>query len=300
MISQAFRDRIKAGLKNGFTGGGGAGKYMKWDKGQKRVTRMVPRADPSKDPVVCGEVHYNLADGPTPCPGRGCPVNKALWDIKEDGRADASDLFKSYGAKPQAAWLAIDRNDPERRPQIVSKGFSVKKKNGAADQMMGMFVDETNPEVSLDPSDPENGFDVVMELGGDGTGYTLKAARTNTPLAATKEERDEIITKADALSLDTEFVCTPEHLKILEEAAVKIRNGTLKAESKWGNKAATDGQPQGAPIDTLAMVEAPAGASVTTPPAAPESPPAAPPAASGAKAMADRIRERAQSAGKAA
>lgn len=293
-ISQAFREKLKSGMKNGFTGGGTGGKHMKWDDGQKRVTRLVPRLG-GKDVVVCGEIHYNVTDTPTPCPGRGCPLNKALWDIKEEGRADAGELFKSYGSKPQGAWIAIDRADPERAPKIVSKGFNSKKKNGAADQMMAMFFDETDPNVELDPSDPENGFDIVMELSSDGTGYMLKAARANSPLAPTEVERNEIIAKGEALNLDAEFICTPEHMALLEAAAEKIRNGTLKpSKSKWGTKADSAGQAaSGAQqTDTLAGAEAPA----TPPPSAPAAVPAAPPPASGAQSMAAKIRAQAEAA----
>lgn len=282
-ISQGFRDKLKTGIKNGFTGGG-SGKYMKWEKSQKRVTRMVPRRDPSKDPLVCGEVHYNLADSPTPCPGRNCPVNKVLWDLKEEARPDAGELFKSFGAKQQAAWVAIDRADPDRRPQLVSKGFNSKKKNGAADQMVAMFFDDTDPNnvTDLDPSDPENGFDVVIELNGDGLGYGLKAARSNSPLASTKEERDEIIQAAEALNLDAEFVCTPEHMAILESAAVKLRNGELKAK-KWGDapqKSETSGAPAQNQVDSLSTLETPpASAPAAAQPAAATAPstPATPP-----------------------
>lgn len=301
-LSQEFRERLRKGLNTPQSSD--AGNIMSWSEGQSRTVRMVPRQDPSKDVIVAGDVHF-IGGRPVVCGGkRNCSLCEALWTVKELGRPDSGDLFKSYGLKSHAAWVMVDRADPDLEPRIVSKAFGFRKKDGtaenkgAADKMIDMFFDPVSKQ-DLDPSDPKNGFDIVIELTKQG--YTFTAARSSSPLASTDAKIQEIIAKAESLNLDAQFSQTEEHFKQLEKAAAAVINGTLQAKNKF-SKPGQSNHSTTPPVDTLAMAENASAPDTSTPTAAPAQPaPANPaPASSAAKSMADKIRERAANQGKAA
>lgn len=120
-----------------------------------------------------------------------CPACEAADNFKRGGNPVDRDRAKDY--YPQAKFYAnvLNRNDEASGPKILAFGKKI------WDQLKTIIKD---PREGGDVTNPTNkGFDIIIERAGTGkndTKYTVRPARSDSPLADDPAEAQAIIEKS--------------------------------------------------------------------------------------------------------
>lgn len=116
-----------------------------------------------------------------------CPVCAEADRLKSTGNPVDEERADGLYARRRIYCNAINRAEPEKGPRIAAFGKTVHEP---------LLALRKNEEEGGDYTNPENGFDVVVNRTGTGkndTKYVVTPSRTNTPLASTPEQMQDWI-----------------------------------------------------------------------------------------------------------
>lgn len=162
----------------------GGGDFYKMKVG-RNVLRFLPPPAGQKTPFVVAYQHYvdvPGAQGPVSfvCPRmmakKPCPACAKAEELRRTGNPADSELANRLTPRRRVFANVIDRKEPDRGVQIAAFGKQIHE------QLVGLRRD---PDAGGDFTDPQGGFDIVIERTGTGrldTEYKVYAARRQSPL----------------------------------------------------------------------------------------------------------------------
>lgn len=193
--------------------GQGSGQFFAFKDG-KNVVRFLPGLNgqqafvPFFKHFVKGAADGKIYSGlcPLKMAKLPCVVCTVIARLSRGTDADR-DLADDIGARSKVACNLIDRAAPDAGPQLAEIGQSIYK---AVKDIM-----RTNGE---DPTDPNDGFDCVIEKTGSGlkTEYKTIAQRKNSPLHPDERQIEEWAMDASDLG---KFLILPDEATQLEKLA---------------------------------------------------------------------------------
>lgn len=182
----------------------GQGDFMKLSVG-RNVIRILPPKPGKRDPFRVIYKHFIELPGVEKmsfvCPRaeakKPCPACKKVDELRASGAPADYELAGEILAQRNVYCNVIDRANPEKGVQILRIGKQMHE------QLLALRTDEQDGGNYTHPVD---GFDIIIERVGTGkkdTRYTLKPARSNSPLAddaTVAEEWLESMRDLDALA----------------------------------------------------------------------------------------------------
>jgi len=162
----------------------GGGTYMKLEVG-RNVVRFLPPPMGRATPFVTVFQHFlNLPGLPDPvifnCPRlmakRPCPACAKGEKLKSTGNPKDADAARDFWASRRVFSCVIDRAEEDSGPKILGFGKMIHE------ALVAIRRDE---DAGGDFTNPENGFDIIIERSGTGktdTRYTVRPARKSSPL----------------------------------------------------------------------------------------------------------------------
>lgn len=135
----------------------------------------------SGDGLFFKEVLVHFVPGSTPfvclkyvSPDNVCPACQYVDELRRSENAADIELARRLSAKRRFLMCIVDLDDTEAGVQIFSCGAEVLK------QILAYFADPDWGDIT----DPDKGYDIIIEKTGVGlrTTYTVRARKTPTPL----------------------------------------------------------------------------------------------------------------------
>lgn len=162
----------------------GGGEFYKIKVG-RNVVRFMPPPIGQKSPFVVSYQHYvdvPGAQGPVTfvCPRmmqkKPCPACQKAEELRRSGNPADAEFASRLTPRRRVFANVIDRKEPDKGVQIIAFGKQIHE------QLVALRKDA---DAGGDYTDPETGFDLVIERTGTGrldTEYKVFASRRQTPL----------------------------------------------------------------------------------------------------------------------
>lgn len=158
-------------------------KYWKIKPG-RNVVRFAPPWEGSDEFYKAFGQHYNLGpDGKQPpvyCPeqtvGKSCPICEGIRMMYRGADEETQKLLKKMSSTPRFYVNLIDRKDEEKGVQVGEIPRTL---------MEDIWKKMVDDEIGIgDVTDPENGYDLIIDRTGEGIGtkYTVEVARKPSKL----------------------------------------------------------------------------------------------------------------------
>jgi hypothetical protein len=177
--------------------------WIKFEKNVPKVLRFLPPMVGEDLPWVIVHQHFIKVPGsknvvfncPRKMENRRCPACEKRDKLLSTGNPADEKLASDFRPSFRAFARAIDRENPEAGVQPVGFGKTVMNRLNSFRE-----GNKLNPN-GIDFTDPENGYDLVIEYLGKDPWYEVQIAQVPSPLAKTDEGLSTIVEQAQGIAL---------------------------------------------------------------------------------------------------